>query len=340
MVAPDAICETVGCGHAAQVLRKCAKHALADYFRTTVQPRRMVAGWDELPACAHADCPRKVATTGDLCGPHRKQMGRKGYTATIAVRRKAGAALVRDIAGRKQCGRCLSWLPLTDYDRSPVQHDGLQPSCWRCRVTATYSLTADDLDALLAAQGGVCAVCNQHDRSGKRLAIDHDHACCRGWRSCGKCVRGALCSRCNSGLGRMKDSPARLRAAAAYLDAWNGRRREVPERSSNGARGTRADRLWLAYRLSVEEYDAMLAKQDGGCAICATAPSAARRLAVDHDHACCPEAGRSCGRCLRALLCTQCNVGIGHFDERPEILRRAAQYLETPVFAGHMISPR
>ncbi|MBM4575965.1 hypothetical protein GS415_09755 [Rhodococcus hoagii] len=46
-------------------------------------------------------------------------------------------------------------------------------------------------------------------------------------------------------------------------------------------------------------YTAILDAQNGRCYICQRATGAARRLAVDHDHTCCP-AGGSCGQCVRA----------------------------------------
>ena len=48
--------------------------------------------------------------------------------------------------------------------------------------------------------------------------IDHDHACCPGAGSCGKCVRGVLCPPCNQMLGMAKDDPEKLRLGAAYLE--------------------------------------------------------------------------------------------------------------------------
>lgn len=87
-----------------------------------------------------------------------------------------------------------------------------------------YGLTVEAFDAMLSAQGGGCAVCGATPAvTGRRLAVDHDHGCCPGERSCGKCVRGLLCFACNSSLGKLGDDPARLRAAADYLESHMAR---------------------------------------------------------------------------------------------------------------------
>lgn len=49
---------------------------------------------------------------------------------------------------------------------------------------------------------------------------------------------------------------------------------------------------------------------------------------LDHDHKCCP-AGAVCEKCVRGVLCTSCNVGLGLFRDDPELLRAGARYLET-----------
>ena len=57
--------------------------------------------------------------------------------------------------------------------------------------------------------------------SKKRLrpvhAVDHDHGCCPGGLSCGKCIRGILCRKCNVAIGYLNDDPTLARAAADYL---------------------------------------------------------------------------------------------------------------------------
>lgn len=56
------------------------------------------------------------------------------------------------------------------------------------------------------------------------MHIDHDHSCCPGKGSCGKCVRGILCRNCNVGLGFLKDSIPRLEDAISYLSSYEARR--------------------------------------------------------------------------------------------------------------------
>lgn len=79
------------------------------------------------------------------------------------------------------------------------------------------------------------------------------------------------------------------------------------------------------YGITVDDFDHMAHKQDYRCAICTSRESAVdklglpRRLAVDHCH--------TTGK-VRALLCTNCNKSLGGFKDNPELLRKAADYLE------------
>jgi hypothetical protein len=89
-----------------------------------------------------------------------------------------------------------------------------------------------------------------------------------------------------------------------------------------------ARRREAIYGISESQYRAILILQGGGCAVCGR-PPAKRRLAVDHDHTCCP--GRnSCGKCVRMLACWTCNKFLEHIKDDPRVLERAAQYLRNP----------
>lgn len=81
--------------------------------------------------------------------------------------------------------------------------------------------------------------------------------------------------------------------------------------------------------LTVEAYDELLASQGGGCAICGSTDSGqeGRRFHVDHDHTCCPK-GKSCGACVRGLLCHHCNTALGGFRDDPALLAKAIDYLK------------
>lgn len=112
---------------------------------------------------------------------------------------------------------------------------------------------------------------------------------------------------------------------SATIDARRatGRRRYAnhsPETRARRYRQSHASR----YGLTLEQYDAMLAQADGApCPICNTTMSITSkgpdRACVDHCHA----SGQ-----VRAMICNTCNVGLGMFRDQPELLRRAAEYLE------------
>jgi hypothetical protein len=82
----------------------------------------------------------------------------------------------------------------------------------RCRnLWHLYKITATEVDAFLSQQGGGCAICGTTDwGNGGTPAVDHCHGSGR--------VRGILCVHCNAAIGQVNDDPARLRAAAEYLE--------------------------------------------------------------------------------------------------------------------------
>lgn len=88
------------------------------------------------------------------------------------------------------------------------------------RMQANYGLTLDDYNRMLESQGGLCANpgCFSTPPANRRFDIDHDHACCPGEKSCGKCIRGLLCRPCNHALGLLHDDAKRLQGLLDYLE--------------------------------------------------------------------------------------------------------------------------
>ena len=86
--------------------------------------------------------------------------------------------------------------------------------------------------------------------------------------------------------------------------------------------------------LTPEEYTEMLDAQGGVCASCGNSEiivdnrtGKTRRLAVDHDHSCCPNK-TACKKCIRGLLCQSCNQALGLLREDPAIVNFLYQYIK------------
>lgn len=91
-----------------------------------------------------------------------------------------------------------------------------------------------------------CAICGE---AGKDMARDHCHAT--------GLSRDRLCRPCNLGLGHFRDSPARLRAAAAYIEAHAA---AVPDALLALTRSHAEDRLTAALRMMEQQASAAKAK--------------------------------------------------------------------------------
>lgn len=118
--------------------------------------------------------------------------------------------------------------PLVVVDRDPLQVCALGLPT---KALGRHRITADRYRQLRNTQDGVCGICERGNLRGADaipLDIDHDHICCPDHHNtCGKCIRGLLCSGCNGFLGEMElwgkvpgidEDGTWERAALAYLE--------------------------------------------------------------------------------------------------------------------------
>jgi hypothetical protein len=93
------------------------------------------------------------------------------------------------------------------------------------RRKSKYGITEDWFESKQQKQNGCCAICGKPETGTyrgkvKSLAVDHNHKCCPGKKSCGKCVRGLLCEHCNRGIGMFLENAQILEAAIKYLKEY------------------------------------------------------------------------------------------------------------------------
>lgn len=218
----------------------------------------------------------------------------------------------------KHCRRCGTDRPRAEFHRNRSTRDGLQTYCKACSNEVRREYEERNAEALAR-------------RRAERLLTAED----TGVKMCTKC--GQTKPRITFYLNRnTKDGRATYCADCqrAATRAWNAanadrvRQRNAEARAANKAtRPGDHRRYWLGlYGLTEEQYDALVEKQGGVCAICLmperyvdARTGMPRRLAVDHDH----ETGR-----VRGLLCGRCNRSIGQFADDHERLTRAAEYLK------------
>lgn len=117
------------------------------------------------------------------------------------------------------------------------------------------------------------------------------------------------------GNGFWKEKIASAEDTKAYARAWH----------QANKRQSKSQNLKKSYGITIDQYEEMETAQNHVCAICSKKErnvdrntQLPRRLAVDHDH--------GTGK-VRGLLCADCNKGLGHFYDNPELLELAIAYL-------------
>lgn len=126
----------------------------------------------------------------------------------------------------QECGEQFDWLKpgpspvvcpkcLDAYGKNGTRYVMDRKHRWH--VKKTYGLGPDAVEQLITRQKGLCAVCRKPPADGERLHVDHDHSCCGGSKSCGKCVRGLVCRPCNQAMGLLDDDKERMERLIRYL---------------------------------------------------------------------------------------------------------------------------
>ena len=158
---------------------------------------------------------------------------RKREAATRERLRAEWASGARVLPETAVCRDCGATKPVAEFHPATGTHRGISPRCIPCnsrkstewsrknpKTTSEYSrkrrfkihfgITVEEYDEMLAAQGGVCAICSRSPGA-RRLAVDHCHTT--------GVVRGLLCDLCNWTLGLMDDDPKRLQRVITYVSS-------------------------------------------------------------------------------------------------------------------------
>jgi hypothetical protein len=119
-----------------------------------------------------------------------------------------------------------------NYQKDWVKENkAANPEKWRARQfrqdMKKMGKTPEWYNEQFEKQKGLCAICERpeveiHPKTGQiaRLATDHNHACCPGDKSCGKCVRGLICAKCNQCLHQVEEVENWCEKATNYLASY------------------------------------------------------------------------------------------------------------------------
>lgn len=266
--------------------------------------------------CRMTRCHRRRQTDG-FCDYHiRKFTTEKKPAPGCAI-----SGCRRPFYGKCLCQLHLSRLRKTGSTelRKAVAEKCKMPSCesrsqtagWcikhYARIQRTGSPFERDPRAYETAQCGVCG--DSFERTNPRQK--HCSGACQAAHSMHRGQRpdSFTCVMCK------RDIPLKGRARGRLL-------RTDTKWCLDCGRNSIEGRRFFKYGVTPEEYATMIA---AGCNICGATD---RKFHVDHDHECCPAAKNSCGKCVRGVLCGQCNQGLGLLGDSADNIRAAADYLD------------
>jgi Recombination endonuclease VII len=224
-----------------------------------------------------------------------------------------------DSTPKKRCSKCGFAKSINDFHRMTASKDGLAAWCRRCsneNRRKNWKLNPPGKHPV-SVNEKLCCDCNAVKEACEftREAESSDGLHCR----CRVCLRKRRIVRGKAvGVSEKLCSSCDLVKPAA----------EFPVKSDMADRLNSYCTFCTRVRkhgLTLPQYAELFERQGGAC-ICGVPIELTGTLHIDHDHSCCVGV-RSCGACVRGLLCGSCNRALGLLEDSPERLIKLAVYL-------------
>jgi hypothetical protein len=215
---------------------------------------------------------------------------------------------------KKFCKKCEKEKLETEFYKRNDSCDGFDYSCKKCRGLVGRIWAKNNPEKIRAIQ-----------RRGRKKNPEKKKALQRAWRKKNQEKSRTYVERYRTKNQEKIRTSLRLyreKNREKLKEASRLRREKNKKSNPEKVRSiARKESLNYKYGLSEEEYQRLFTNQGGCCGICRSKETGTKRTAhlfVDHDHSCCP--GRSCGKCVRGLLCYRCNHRLGLSGEDPHLL--------------------
>lgn len=103
---------------------------------------------------------------------------------------------------------------------------------------------------------------------------------------------------------------------------------DAKEKRKRNPEAQRGYDLKKRFGITLNQFNEIFELQGRKCACCYTTEPGDKQWHVDHDHACCPSGRKTCGKCVRGILCRQCNMSLGNAEDNLDRIRNMARFLE------------
>lgn len=159
-----------------------------------------------------------------------------------------------------------------------------------------------------------------------------------GQPKCGKWMprARAYCARRPGHRGECRTPAALAERRERLTERRRGQTLVTPEARARWYQTYKLKRMGL----TPERFAQLLEDQGNACAMCLTPFEEDQRICIDHDHACCPQIKRSCGKCVRGLLCLTCNIALGYIEAysgpAAAYLRQSSPQIPSMMRGGHL----